>query len=102
MPDQFPIMRPQVHTREQIARVHAANVEVRDSIPWEMIWPHGRQALINHDQTLNRLAERGGLSACEAVCILEDRRWANMPIEQAYRRLNELVRTFTPQANVNQ
>ena len=45
----------------------------RLSIPWAMIAPHERQALRNHDQTLKRLAERGGLSPREAVCVLEGR-----------------------------
>jgi len=44
------------------------------SIPWEMLAPHARQAMANHDQTLERLAERGGLDPYEAICILEDRK----------------------------
>lgn len=43
------------------------------SIPWELIRPHQKQALANHYQTLERLAERHGLSAQEAVAILEDK-----------------------------
>ena len=43
-------------------------------IPWEMLAPHARQAMANHDQTLERLAERGGLDPYEAICILEDRK----------------------------
>ena len=47
------------------------------SIPWEMIAPHEAQAKHNHDQTLERLAQRGGLSAYEAVAVLTGRslRW---------------------------
>jgi hypothetical protein len=50
------------------------------SIPWELISPHEAQALRNHcGQSLQQLAERGGLSACEAVAVLEDcdyqKRW---------------------------
>lgn len=44
-------------------------------IPFAMIAPHESQATKNHWQTLNRLAERGGLSACEALAIMEDRPW---------------------------
>lgn len=47
-----------------------------DSIPWAFIAPHERQADRNHGQTLQRLAERGGLSAREAMAVLEDRRYA--------------------------
>lgn len=48
-------------------------------IPWEMVEPHARQAEINHYQTLERLAERGGLSPSELMAVLEDRRWSPMP-----------------------
>jgi hypothetical protein len=40
------------------------------AIPWEMIEPCEAQAKRNHDQSLERLAERGGLGASEAVCVL--------------------------------
>lgn len=44
-----------------------------------MIAPHAQQALNNHYQTLERLAERGGLSPCEAMAVLEDRDWRKDP-----------------------
>lgn len=47
------------------------------TIPWGLIAPHEKQALKNHGQTLKRLAERGGLSFCEALAVLEDRQWRN-------------------------
>ena len=62
------------------------------TISWTLIAPHERQALRNHDQTLKRLAERGGLSACEAVAVLENRDWRQMTDEDAVARLNQLVR----------
>ncbi len=34
----------------------------KDYIPYDVIKPHERQALLNHGQTLDQLAERGGLS----------------------------------------
>lgn len=46
---------------------------IHPGIPWSVIEPHREQAKHNHDQTLERLAERGGLSAGEAVCVLEDK-----------------------------
>ena len=52
------------------------------SMPWEVITPHEAQANINHGQTLKRLAERGGLSPCEALAILENRRWRKMTDEE--------------------
>jgi hypothetical protein len=65
-------------------------------LPWAIIEPHREQAMRNHSQTLERLRERGGLSACEAVAILEDRRWRQMDPAAAFTRLAELVRTATP------
>lgn len=53
--------------------------KLRKGIPWAMIAPHEAQALRNHDQTLERLAQRGGLSPEEAVAVLEDRKWRAMP-----------------------
>lgn len=71
----FPIMEdPQVH-----------------SIPWAVIAPHASQAQANHDQTLEELARRGGLSCCEAVAVLEDRPWERMNDNIARSRLIQLV-----------
>lgn len=43
-----------------------------DSIPWTLIAPHERQAQANHSQTLERLAERGGLSPRELWAVMHD------------------------------
>lgn len=43
------------------------------AIPWEMIVGHAKQAQANHSQTLERLCERGGLDAGEALAVLDDR-----------------------------
>lgn len=67
---------------------------LRSEIPWEMIAPHEGQALINHHQSLARLAERGGLDPREAVAVIEDRRWQLMNDEVARARLEELVRIW--------
>lgn len=40
------------------------------ALRWEMIEPHAGQASHNHGQSLERLAERGGLSPYEAVAVL--------------------------------
>lgn len=42
------------------------------SLPWAMIAPHEAQAKTNHGQTLEQLAERGGLSPSEALMTLDD------------------------------
>ncbi|UBM12817.1 hypothetical protein [Cupriavidus metallidurans] len=46
-------------------------------IPFAMIAPHEAQAQRNHGQSLERLAQRGGLAACEALDIIEGRRWGS-------------------------
>lgn len=56
-------------------------------IRWDELVPHERQARLNHDQDLEVLRRRGGLSACEAIAILEDRPWRSMPGHEALRAL---------------
>jgi hypothetical protein len=63
------------------------------SIPWAIIEPHEQQALKNHRQSLAELQRRGGLSPCEAVAVLEDRQWAEMPLPESKSRLEDLVKT---------
>ena len=43
-----------------------------EEIPWDRIAAHESQAKKNHFQTLEGLAERGGLSPAEVMCILHD------------------------------
>lgn len=57
------------------------------TVPWDLMLGHAEQAMKNHYQTLGRLAEHGGLSASEAVAVLEDRAWHNMPDGEDYRLL---------------
>lgn len=70
----------------------------RRSIPWAMIAPHEAQAQANHSQTLERLAERGGLCPSEAVAVLQGREWswalANARSITCDDQLAELVRAW--------
>lgn len=87
MSGEFPIL---FHwRRDEAAKERALGCPA--SISWALIAPHERQALRNHSQSLKRLAERGGLSACEAVAVLEDREWHKMTRKAAIARLNELI-----------
>ena len=79
-PPEFPIMQP---------RTNRANL--RTGIPWGLIRAHDYQAFRNHMQSLDQLADRGGLSPDEAVAVLEDRRWRQMDATEANQRLSELV-----------
>ena len=47
-------------------------------IPYNIIAPHEAQAIRNHSQTLQRLAERGGLDWTEALAVLNDKTWKEM------------------------
>lgn len=87
MGDRFPILQSM---SSEVMRKYAA-LGCPKSIPWAVIAPHERQADRNHGQTLKRLAERGGLSACEAVAVLEDRDYRRMTDEAAVARLIELA-----------
>jgi len=42
----------------------------------------------NHQQSLSRLAERGGLSLCEAAAIAERRHWVKMTDADAIAAFN--------------
>lgn len=45
----------------------------RLNIPWSAFEPGQARAQRNHGQTLERLAERGGLAHIEALAILDDK-----------------------------
>ncbi len=49
-----------------------SNQKGKEHIPYDIIKPHEEQALRNHYQTLDRLAERGGLSWAEVYAVLTD------------------------------
>lgn len=55
------------------------------SIPWSLVGPHELQAQRNHYQTLERLAERGGVDSLEALYIILDEKWepGHLPITSA-------------------
>lgn len=49
--------------------------EPKEYIPLDIVKSHEKQALRNHGQSLQRLAERGGLGWIEMLCVLEDREY---------------------------
>lgn len=83
MSDYFPIQRDHIKG------------SCYNQIPWDLIAPHDKQAQINHGgQTLARLKERGGLSPCEAIAVIEDRKWEQIKYEDSAARLKQLVEEF--------
>lgn len=61
------------------------------TVPWRMLLSHERQAIHNHDQTLKRLAERGGLHPSEMMAVLEDRPWERMEVKDSVEQLIKFV-----------
>lgn len=53
-----------------ILRDRRAPTDARRSVPWAWVALHEAQARRNHDQSLERLAERGGLSPAELLCVV--------------------------------
>lgn len=49
--------------------------EPKEYIPLELVKPHEKQAIRNHNQTLERLSERGGLGWIEMLFVLEDKNY---------------------------
>lgn len=63
-------------------------------LPWSLMLPHEAQAMRNHGgQTLDRLAERGGLGPSEAVAVLCDREWCRLDLDESSRQLANLLVT---------
>lgn len=88
----FPILWP--YRRSEIAALDALSCPRQ--VPWDLVFAHQGQCLTNHEQTVQRLAERGGLSPSELVAILEDRPWRRMTDEEAAGRLRALACEVTP------
>lgn len=57
-----------------------------------------QQAQKNHGQSLDRLAERGGLSLCEALALVERRRWRPAEEHLALQQLHLLASTTSIEA----
>lgn len=66
-------------------------------VPWAMLAPHEAQAQLNHSQSLETLASRGGLDPAEALAVVTDRRWQdvrNLSYTEAAMELQKLVVAF--------
>lgn len=63
----FPVL---LHGKDQDRRPDCPR-----QVPWEWLAPHERQAQLNHGQSLETLASRGGLDPLEMVCVLNDKEW---------------------------
>jgi dihydrofolate reductase len=62
------------------------------NLPWGVISSHIERARKNHsNQDLETLAAKGGLTPCEALCIIEDRILTSIPEKEAVVRLNRII-----------
>lgn len=65
-----------------------------ESIDWNLIAPHEKQAMENHcGQTLDRLARRHGLSWYELLCVLLDKPFTEVEYdkEKNYKELCQMA-----------
>lgn len=68
-------------------------IQDAEAIPWAVIAPCDRQCQRNHGrQTLERIAERGGLCASEACDVLLGQPWDITPEADAAGRLRQIVK----------
>ena len=88
--DAMPIMRRRYEVDASELR-KAGETQMVISVPMSLLEPHSRQADRNHGQTLRGLKSRGGLSACEAVAIIEDRDWRAMDVVDSNRRIRAAI-----------
>lgn len=80
MSRQFPILRNGKDAR--------AYPDARRSVPWVWVAPHAAQAKRNHDQSIERLAERGGLGPNELHALVHGRNLRHLlPRDEAERWL---------------
>ena len=54
-----------------------------ESLPWSLVEPWRAQAMRNHDQTLERLNERGGLAPQEMWYVAHGKHWREAIDERA-------------------
>lgn len=46
-------------------------------VPYELVERHEKQARVNHGQSVERLAQRGGLSWLELLLVITDHEWGD-------------------------
>ncbi len=78
-------------------------IQDAEAIPWAVVAPCDRQCQRNHGgQTLERIAERGGLGAAEACDVLLGQPWDTTPVADAAGRLRQIVKERWYLAEVEQ
>lgn len=88
----FPILVP--YERRDLYK----SLGLPKSVPWSLMEPHEEQAQNNHQQSLKRLAERGGLCALEMAAVISGKSWReaeSMSVEAAATVILEALATPT-------
>lgn len=72
----FPVLRSYSYTGE------------KEYVPWEILEPHEKQAYVNHRQSLEQLAIRGGLNWREIYAVIMDKEfdYGSKYVTDYYRR----------------
>ena len=70
---------------------HCRRTTCKDGMPVSVQIPTTceDQAQRNHGQSLARLKERGGLSLCEAIALMESRKYKKMTIPEVVDKCRE-------------
>lgn len=90
----------QIDSDLALAERRGERIVLVKSIPWEMIGDEAceRQSQKNHSQTLDRIRERGGFGAGEAIRIMSSLAWDNpelkIPEREAHRILYSMMVLF--------
>lgn len=82
---------------DKLFPIHSSDREVPNcpkGIPWEVIAPHEEQALNNHSQTLEKLAQRGGLGLIEMYAVLSDKSYREAEREVIFSAKVALERLY--------
>ena len=70
MASSYPVLKGQ--TKES-CEARRAGTQYPRSVPWDLVKDHENQAQKNHSQSLDRLAQRGGLSPRELWSVVHDK-----------------------------
>lgn len=64
---------------------------VNPELTWDATPEDHAQAMKNHYQTIERLNERGGLTWCEFLAVIEHRPYRQIDLKVAHQRVQEVL-----------
>ena len=70
-------------------------------VPWEVMAPHASQCQRNHSQSLERLAERGGLEGSEAWAVVNGLDYFDMEKAIGWVEADRLWRQYAERVNLH-